>query len=383
MLKNRFAWLMCLAGLGWQMDVAARAADPPQVAESDVYVSGEGGYHTYRIPAIVKTKASTLLAFCEGRKNSRSDAGDIDLLLRRSTDGGRTWAPPQVVWDDGPNTCGNPCPVVDQETGIVWMLLTWNAGQISERGIQPGYGENSRRVFVTHSPDDGRTWSRPEEITRRTKDEAWSWYATGPGAGIQLTRGTQRGRLVIPCDHKLPTQAGEQYRSHVVYSDDHGATWQRGGSAPQDQVNECEVVELVDGRLLLNMRTYDKRVPARQVCFSDDGGQTWRDQRHDETLIEPICQASIRRLRWPRGDRPGVVLFSNPASTTKRVQMTIRASYDEGRSWRHTRVLYPGGSAYSCLSALDETTVGCLYEKDGYQRITFARFPLAWIESAP
>ena len=370
----RVAAVICLAAV-----TVYGAASP---TETDVFVSGEGGYHTYRIPSVVVTKEGTLLAFCEGRKTSRSDAGDIDLLLRRSRDGGRTWSDPHVVWDDGPNTCGNPCAVVDRDTGVVWLLLTWNAGKVHERHIQPGFGEDSRRVFVTHSRDDGATWAVPVEITSRVKEKAWSWYATGPGAGIQIARGEHRGRLVIPCDHKTPTGEGVRYCSHVIYCDDHGATWQLGGTSPEDKVNECEVVELGDGRLMLNMRNYDKRVRARQVCFSDDGGRTWRGQRHDKTLIEPICQASIRRYRWPSDDRPGVILFSNPASTKKREELTIRASYDDGKTWKHSRALHEGGSAYSCLCVLADETIGCLYEKDGYKRITFARFPLAWVRAA-
>jgi len=149
----RTAVLVCLAA------VTVYGAPPP--AETDAFVSGEGGYHTYRIPSVIVTKQWTLLAFCEGWKNSRSDTGDIDLLLRRSSDGGKTWSKAQVVWDDGPNTCGNPCPVVDRDTGVVWLLLTWNSGKVHERGIPPGFGEDSRRVFVTHSKDDGATWAKP------------------------------------------------------------------------------------------------------------------------------------------------------------------------------------------------------------------------------
>lgn len=354
---------------------AAAAADAP--VETDVYVSGEGGYHTYRIPSVIQTQKGTLLAFCEGRKRSRSDAGDIDLLLRRSTDGGLSWSEPQVVWDDGDNTCGNPCPVVDQETGTIWLLLTWNAGDVSEAKIQPGFGRDSRRVFVSHSKDDGQTWAEPQEITEKAKDKSWSWYATGPGGGIQLTRGKHKGRLVIPCDHKLPREIGY---SHVIYSDDHGQTWQLGGSTPADKCNECEVVELTDGRLLLNMRSHDKNYKARWISYSDDGGLTWSTPKQDPTLVEPICQASIRRYRWPEGDKPGVLLFSNPGTTNGREKLTIRASYDDGQSWPKSRVLYPKGSAYSCLVVLADGSIGCLYEKDGYKRIVFARFPLAWVE---
>ncbi len=360
--------------------VPAASTEDSQLAQTDVFVSGEGGYHTYRIPSVIVTKRGTLLAFCEGRKNNGSDAGDIDLLLRRSRDGGKTWSAAQVVWDDGPNTCGNPCPVVDQNTGVIWLLLTWNSGNVHERQIKPGYSEDSRRVFVTHSKDDGGTWTEPVDITSQTKEKAWSWYATGPGAGIQIANGTHRGRMVIPCDHKATIDEDIRYYSHVVYSDDHGTTWKLGGRAPQDKVNECEVVELKGGRLMLNMRNYDNSVRARQVCFSDDGGLTWRDQRHDMTLIEPICQASIRRYRWPSSDQPGVILFSNPASTERRQKLTIRASYDDGTTWKHSRVLHDGASAYSSLCVLDDGSIGCLYEKDDYKLVTFARFALEWLQ---
>ncbi len=162
--------------------------------------------------------------------------------------------------------------------------------------------------------------------------------------------------------------------------DDHGTTWKLGGSAPKDNVNECEVVELAGGRLMLNMRNYDKSIQTRQICFSDDGGLHWRDQRHDLALIEPVCQASIRRYRWPSKDQSSVILFSNPASTKDREKLTIRASYDDGDSWKDSRLLHEGSSAYSCLCVLADQSVGCLYENDGYTRITFARFPLRWLE---
>lgn len=353
----------------------------PRKEEFEVFIAETGGYHTYRIPSVIATQAGTLLAFCEGRKNSRSDAGDIDLLLRRSRDHGKTWSQVECVWDDGPNTCGNPCPVVDQESGVIWLLLTWNRGDIRESRIQAGFGEDSRRVFVTHSRDDGQTWASPVDITAHVKDPTWSWYATGPGAGIQIEHGPHRGRMVIPCDHKIPTDSGSRFRSHVIYSDDQGMSWNIGGSAPRDQVNECEVVELDDGRLMLNMRNYDRRARSRQICFSDDGGITWTDQRHDPVLIEPTCQASLRRYSWSQGNKPGVLLFSNPASTQAREKLTIRASTDNGQTWPHARLLHEGGSAYSCLCVLDDGSIGCLYEKDGYRRIAFARFGLSWVKA--
>lgn len=364
------------------------SADPSAMGESvsfesSVWVAGRSGYHTYRIPSVIEAPNGDLLAFCEGRKEGAHDAGDIDLLMKRSSDGGRTWADQQVIWDDGGNTCGNPCPVVDRESGTIWLPLTWNAGDVSEANIRAGFGEASRRVFITHSDDNGRTWALPDEITAAVKDSAWSWYATGPGAGIQLERGPQAARLVIPCDHKEPSeQGGVEFYSHVFYSDDHGQSWLLGGRS-EPGGNECEVVELAEpaGRLMLNMRNGDRSKKTRLAAFSDDGGHSWHGQHHVPELVEPICQASTRRFRWPASDRPGVLLFSNPASTTDRVDLTLRLSTDEGKTWPTSEPIHHGFSAYSCLVTLRGGDVGVIYERDSdvrtsYGQIAFARFPL-------
>lgn len=380
-IELRFLRLLALLALLFGGPFSCLANENESVREIEVFRSGKGGYHTYRIPSVVVTRNGTLLAFCEGRKGSRSDTGNIDVLQRRSTDGGLHWSEPTVLWDDGDNTCGNPCAVVDHTTGTVWMLLTWNAGDVPEREIQTGFGPASRRVFVCSSTDDGLNWSEPVEITSAAKDIAWSWYATGPGAGIQIERGEFAGRLVIPCDHKEPQTDGTRLFSHVILSDDQGRTWRLGGRTPRDQVNECEVVELSDGRLMLNMRNYDRKMHARQFCVSEDGGQSWLDQKHAPDLVEPICQASIRRLRWPAEGKAGVILFSNPASSERRERLTIRASLDDARSWPYARVLYEGGSAYSCLCGLKDGSVGCLYEKDNYTSVVFAKFALDWVIS--
>jgi sialidase-1 len=185
---------------------------------------------------------------------------------------------------------------------------------------------------------------------------------------------------VIPCDH---IEAGtRRYYSHVVISDDHGRNWKLGGSTPQDQVNECEVVELTESRLLLNMRNYRPDQRARQQAVSNDGGMTWTDQRHVPELIEPICQASIRRLTWPVADRQSIILFSNPAST-RRENLTLRASFDEGQTWPVARPLDPRPSAYSCLAALPDGSVGILYEagdRTPYEALVFARLPRDWLK---
>jgi sialidase-1 len=362
----------------------APAAPQPGLQLTDVFVAGTEGYATFRIPALILTGKGTLLAFCEGRKVGRADSGDIDLLVRRSTDGGKTWAPPQVVWNDAENTCGNPCPVVDRTTGAIWLPMTWNHGRDTESQIKQNTGKDTRRVFVTCSNDDGRTWARPREITTETKRPQWRWYATGPGVGIQLDQGPWKGRLLIPCDHSLiEPNNPDGYNSHVIYSDDHGRTWQLGGVI-RPAVNECQVVELVDGTLLINLRNYDRSRTTRALANSADGGITWSTVRHDPALIEPVCQASfVRYTIQPQHER-NRLLFSNPAHAEpgRRQDMTVRMSEDEGATWPVSRVVWPGPAAYSCLAATSEGSIACLFEageKHPYERIVLARFDYKWL----
>jgi sialidase-1 len=331
---------------------------------ADVFVAGRDGYHTFRIPAVVATSKGTLLAFAEGRKAGRGDAGDIDLVLRRSSDGGATWGPLQVVWDEGANTCGNPCPVVDGDA--VWLLLTHNLGDDKESAIIDRTAKGSRTVWVSKSGDDGASWSAPIEITKDVKKADWTWYATGPGVGIR----TRSGRLVVPIDFvDAETKRGG---SGVIWSDDRGATWKPGGTVFPG-VNECQVAERADGSLLLNARNYKTALKARGTALSSDGGLTWSPLSHDEGLPEPQCQASLLRHSW----EPSRLLFSNPADAKARVRMTVKASADEGKTWASVKVLHEGPSAYSCLVALPGGAAGCLFEageKHAYEKIVFVRF---------
>lgn len=347
--------------------------------QSTPFQRGTDGYDTFRIPAITATGDAQLLAICEGRKDSAGDSGDIDIVCRRSADGGRTWGTLAVIWDDGANTCGNPCVVRDAATGAIWLLMTWNRGGDREAGIIAETSADTRHVFVSSSIDDGRSFSPPRDITLAVKPADWTWYATGPGAGIQLQRGAHAGRLVIPCDH---IEAGsKRYFAHVIHSDDHGRSWHRGGSTPEPRVNECEVIERADAALLLNMRSYDRSTKARQTAVSRDGGDTWSEQRIVPELVDPICQASIRRLSWPRDGSEGVVLFANAASE-RRERMTVRASFDDGASWPVARMLSAQPAAYSCLVAMPGGEVGLLYEtgvQSPYETIAFTSFPLAWL----
>ncbi|MBN1817126.1 MAG: exo-alpha-sialidase [Sedimentisphaerales bacterium] len=345
-----------------------------------VYTSGRAGYHTYRIPSLITTVKGTLLAFCEGRKGGRSDSGNIDLLVKRSGDGGITWSDQRIVWDDQDNTCGNPCPVIDSTTGTIHLLMTWNLGVDREPQIIQQTSRDTRRVFVSRSMDDGLNWIKPQEITETAKKPEWTWYATGPGIGIQLEHGSQKGRLVVPCDH-IEAQS-KMYYSHIIYSDDHGKTWILGGRTPADQVNECQVVELTDGTLMLNMRNYHRGPKSRAVSTSADGGLTWSKIAYDEQLPEPRCQASLISYQ-PKEQDPLILLFSNPAHTDQRVNMTVRASLDEGQTWPIAHTLHPGPAAYSCLASLPGGDITCFYEagrENPYETIVFHRFTMDWLK---
>ncbi len=374
-LTSVLAFALC--GTAW-------AADPvPGLRLAPAFVSGADGYHTYRIPALIVSRDGTLLAFCEGRRNSRSDTGDIDLLVKRSSDRGKTWGGSQVVWADGANTCGNPCPVLDRTTGVIWLSMTWNHGEDDEREIMNNAGRDTRRVFVTCSEDNGLTWSKPREITIAVKRPAWRWCATGPGVGIQLQQGPWKGRLLIPCDHSTAASVSGQlgYNSHVILSDDHGQSWRLGGVI-SPAVNECQAVELQDGTVMINMRNYDRSQTARAVATSTDGGATWSTVRHDPVLVEPICQASFLRYTMRPVDDRNRLLFSNPAHADQRRDMTVRMSYDEGRTWPVQRVLWTGPAAYSSLAILPDGRIACLFEagdRQPYERITVACFDRDWL----
>ncbi len=352
-------------------------AQASQEKTIDVFKKGESGYNCFRIPAIVRCAPNTLLAFAEARKNSCSDTGDIDLVVKRSEDGGKTWGPIILVWEDGDNVCGNPSPIVDEKTGNIVLLSCWNLGEDHEKQIIDGTSKDTRRVYVLHSDDQGKTWSKPTDITASVKKTNWTWYATGPCHGIQLRGPKHEGRMVMSSNHM---EAGTKaFRSQLIYSDDQGKTWKLGAVVSKPGGNESSVVELSDGRLMLNMRNYNREESkTRSFAISDDGGQSLSDMRYLPELIEPICQGST--LNLSEEGRPGKrILFSNPASTDKRIKMTIRLSEDNGQTWPYAYLVHEGPSAYSDLVDLGNGNVGLLYEygkENPYERIGFVTIPV-------
>ena len=324
-----------------------------------IFKSGSEGYNTFRIPSIITTDSGVVLAFAEGRKNSSSDSGDIDLVLKRSTDGGKTWGDLIVIRDDSTNVCGNPSPVIDRKTGKIFLLSTWNRGDDTESEIINMTSVDTRRVYVMNSIDEGLSWSKPIEITDKVKKPNWTWYATGPVHGIQIREGSKKGRMIIPCDHIEANT--KKYYSHIIYSDDGGSSWNIGGITPQDQVNECSVAEIGKGKLILNMRNYDRTQMNRKISISNDYGESWGDIYDDKALVEPICQASILRYSF-KGYGRNDLLFINPADKNKRLNMTLRLSNDLGRTWKAEFLLHEGPSAYSDITKLRNGNVGCLFE---------------------
>ena len=330
----------------------------PRLTQQTLFESGTLDYHTFRIPSLVVSTRGTVLALAEARKNDASDLGNVDLALRRSLDGGLTWQEPKIIGDDGDHTIGNPCPVVDRRTGVIWLP----------------YCRDNRQVWVTKSTDDGQTWAPPVEITAQVVDPAWHWVGTGPGHGIQLAD----GRLVIPCWADATPQLGEAQLSFVFYSDDGGQTWHRGGALDRDASDECEVVERVDGVLYLNARSRRGK-QQRAVATSHDRGQTWSPVSYDARLPELSCQGSLARFSTARDQDRNRLLLATPASQTARAELTLRLSTNEGYDWPVSRVVEPGMAGYSDLAVTLDGTILLLYESHDYTRLTLARCNLEWL----
>ncbi|WP_405661521.1 MULTISPECIES: exo-alpha-sialidase [unclassified Streptomyces] len=344
--------------------------------------AGRERYASYRIPAVVATAKGTLLAFCEGRVKSASDYGHIDIVLKRSTDGGRTWGPLKAVASNGVQLAGNPAPVV-LDTGRILLVHVRSAASASEDAILRGKVKDAdgRRVWVRHSDDDGVTWSSPREITRQVKKAGWRWYATTPGHALQLST----GRVVVPANHTLPptgTDVGTEPRynsGHCLISDDRGETWSLGyvdeNTDGYINVNETTAAELPDGRVYFNARNDSPSPGNRADAHSQDGGRTLHTPfRPQAGLDGPVCEGSLLQLR-----DPDVLLFSGPADAFARALMTIRASADNGTTWRPVHTVDGLPAAYSDLVRIDSSTVGLLYETGdfgAYERIVFRRVPV-------
>ncbi len=371
--------LVALALLAIPAAAPSALAAPAQFEQTDVFVAGQDGVAEYRIPVLVTTKAGTLLAMCDARVERGGDPPNyVRAVMKRSTDGGRTWGRLQVLADPGRGAAvADSCGVVDRQTGTIWVFSDYCPVGVGSGNAVRGISGATVMYKAVRSDDDGLTWSAPIDFTAMMKKPSWRAGSFGPGKGIQM----RNGRLVMPRYYNdSDTDTDDHAICFVSYSDDHGRTWQFGGEAnTAGKTNECQVAEMADGSLLLNMRgTVGNR---RKVARSRDGGATWSAVSEDAALIEPRCQGSLESYTDSVGSDRDRLLFSNPASL-KRENLTVRLSTDAGRTWAAAKVIQPGPAAYSCLSILPDLTVGCLYErgeKKAYERITFAHFNLEWL----
>jgi Neuraminidase (sialidase) len=353
----------------------------PLFEETDVFVGGQDDINTYRIPSIICTKNGTVLIFCEGRRDKSQDGSPTHLVLKRSLfntgpmippqhsvtenrsrERNMTWLPMQIIIESkNGEAYMNPVPVIDSGNGTIFLLVN----HCSSWGDAENAGKGVTEVWLIKSIDEGATWTKPVNITNDVGN-----IALGPGIGIQL----KDGRLVVPV------------YDGIIYSDNHGKKWKAGNkTAP---VNECQVVELVDGSLMLNTRSYPKRI----ITISNDNGSTWGTPYRDSLLTDSKlwdgCQASfIRYTRKDQGSDKNRLLFSNPSDSLFRFDMTVRMSYDEGKTWPVAKIIKKGTGAYSSLTILPDGSIGIIFETGNYNkditeyytRLSFARFNIEWL----
>ena len=355
----------------------AQAAEPEF---SDVFVPKGDGYKSIRIPSVIVTRKGTVLAFAEGRA-ANADQAQNKIVLKRSVDGGKTWAAIRTIANDGANSLNNPCAVEEQKSGRVFLMYQRVPGHLKEHSKETatGYeGPNVYRNLLIWSDDDGVTWTEPLDVSRSTKRPTGATtVCSGPGIGIQLTRGAHAGRLIMPFNEG-PYGAWNNY---AVFSDDQGATWTCGQNVPnamvgpRSQINEVQMVELADGSVLLNSRQFAGQ-KVRKAAVSQDGGATWSPIEDVPALRDPSCMASVLRYSFADASHTSQILYSGPDST-KRSNGTLHVSFDEGKTWPVSRVLVPGSFGYSVLTRFTDETIGCLFESDG--KIIFARIPPDWL----
>lgn len=357
-----------------------------------VFVSGTEGYKSFRIPAIIKAPNNDLLAFCEGRVNSSGDFGNIDIIMKRSSDNGATWSAIKVVANFDSLQAGNPAPVLDLTDPAFpkgRIFLFFNTGNNHEGEVRKGKGW--REVWYTTSVDNGVTWSEAVNITTQTHrpnqpqinasynfKEDWRSYANTPGHGLQIASGKFKGRIYIAANHSegTPQKAFVDYFAHGFYTDDHGKTFHLSSSVNVPGSNESTAAELSNNRLMQNIRNQKGDIRARIIAISNDGGAHWDTTYFDENLPDPVCEGSILNIGSKNGKK--VLAFINAASKTKRDNLTLRISFDEGKTWEKSTVIDTSNeeksadfTAYSDIVLMKNNQIGILYEKENYTKIIF------------
>lgn len=354
----------------------AAVSGKPSLTQTDVFVSGTDGYNTFRIPAIETAPDGKLIAFAEARKYTAEDPGfgrqEIDLVYKRSTDNGATWSPMVVLEHAGEEwSAANPATVLDRSNGKLWVFYIRGRPKRSSETARPGTDDMIN--LARWSADSGHTWSEPIDITaaaRDMKDPNWRVSVPGPGGAIQ----TSKGRLIVAM-WKMP------FSDFAVFSDDHGQTWRRGKVVPGPQGgDECQVVELNDGRILIDMR--QEKENHRWLAESADGGETWSNLRPGITVTPVAC--AIERYA-PAGAAGSQLLWTGPKGP-KRKHLVMLTSTDDGKNFAHEKTISIELAAYSEIAILRDNSVGVIWERGidkNYQFITFTRVNQDWLKSGP
>lgn len=365
-----------------------------------VFKSGESGYRMFRIPAILKTPDGSLLAFAEGRVNGGSDFGNIDIVMKKSTDEGNSWSDLQIIADAGSLQAGNPAPVVDfsdPEFPKGRIFLFYNTGNNHESEIRKGLGV--REIWYKTSVDQGLTWTEPVNITTQVHKPLqpsfdinysftadWRSYANTPGHALQIPAGNFAGRIVVAANHSSgnPQPDFSDYCSHIFYSDDHGKSFHLSESLQWPGSNEATAAWIGGDKLILNSRNQKGDTRVRIVARSQNAGQSWDTAYFDKNLPDPVCQGSILNLN--SDSKNPILAFVNCADTVKRSKLTLRISFDEGLTWP-VKIPVAGYNneknnditAYADITELNNKELGILYEFDNYSLIQFER--INWIQN--
>mgnify|MGYP000241414363 FL=1 len=360
--------------------------------EVAVFTSGTEGHKSYRIPAIIALKNKEILAFAEGRVNNSGDFGDINIVMKRSADKGKTWSPVKVLVNYASLQAGNPAPVVDMldaehPQGVVYLF--YNTGNNHEGEVRKGNG--LREVWYIKSTDQGKSWSDAVNITLQAHrpfqptanpayqfKEDWRTYANTPGHAFQFQHGVYKGRIFVAANHTAGDPQA-QYRdcnAHGFYSDDHGKTFKLSTNVDIPGSNETMAAELSDGRMMMSIRNQRGDIKQRILAYSSNGGASWDTAYFDAALPDPVCQGSIITLGYKKGK--AIIASCNAADEKKRDNLTLRISYDEGKTWKKSIVVDKSAdekkrdwAAYSDLVILDKKTIGVFYERNGYAEIVF------------
>ena len=357
-----------------------------------VFTAGTEGHKSYRIPAIIRLSNGQLLAFAEGRVDGSGDFGDINIVLKRSNDQGKTWSPITTVVNYDSLQAGNPSPVADYTDPAFpqgRIFLFYNTGNNHEGEIRKGNG--LREVWYKTSTDGGQTWSDAVNITKQVhrpnqpsvnpaynfKDD-WRSYANTPGHAMQFTSGKYKGRILVAANHSQgnPAHQFEDYFSHVFYTDDHGKTFRLGETVNMPGSNEATAAQLSGDGLMLNARNQKGDIKARIIAVSKNGGKTWDSIFFDKKLPDPVCEGSLLAIGNQKGKN--VLAFCNAADTLNRDNLTLRISLNDGYDWPIAipvdKSTDPGKgdyTAYADIVKISKHEIAVLYERNNYSEIVF------------